>query len=298
MMRVDYQEYPVPEALRRHVDCVWRLTDEHPRAGVQTIYPDGRCELIALLGTRSRLWDAVEGWHEQAPTLFAAQRVTAVQFETDGPIDDLGVRLRPAASALVTRDLAPLRDRVVDLAALDGPTSRALASAARAFVSGRPEPLWRLLSRLGAAHSIDTKVEAAVARIETSEGTIRIDSLARSSGLSVRTLQNRFLAHVGLAPKEFARLLRLQAMLRALGGDSSLAELANDAGFSDQAHATREIKRVTGLTLARLRDELRRDRDGSTAIEIAAAFVRGGGRRNRTTPPRVGSSRGIARRAR
>ena len=92
----------------------------------------------------------------------------------------------------------------------------------------------------------------------------------------MRGFQIRFQAAVGLTPKEFARLARLQATLRALdGGDESIAALAGDGGFADQAHATRELRRVTGLTPARLRSALRRDRDGDAAIRMAAAFVRG-----------------------
>ncbi|HKY20505.1 MAG TPA: helix-turn-helix transcriptional regulator, partial [Vicinamibacterales bacterium] len=274
MPRVEYQEFPVPEALRRHIQCVWRLVDDAPR-GVQTIYPDGRCELIAQLGGRSRLWDAVDGWHVQAPTLFAAQRVTAVRFEPLGRLDDIGVRLQPAVSNLVTRELAAMRDRVVDLAGLDRGVSRSLDAAARAFVAGKPVALWRLLSRLCEAHRIDTKIEAAVARVIASDGQARIDTIARAAALGVRSLQTRFLAEVGLSPKEFARLLRLQATLRALDGDSALADVATDTGYADQAHATREVKRVTGLTLSRLREGLRRDRDDEETIRIAAAFVRG-----------------------
>jgi AraC-like DNA-binding protein len=272
---MQYQEFPVPASLSSHVACVWRLTDPAPPAGVQTIYPDGRCELIAVLGSRARIWDAVIGWHEQATTLYAAQRVTAVQFEACGPIDDIGIRLQPAASALVAREIEPLRDRVVDLAGIDASVSLSLADAARHFVGGDAGPMWRLLEALAAAFPIDPKIADAVARLDVSGGGVRIDTLARSAGWSVRTLQTRFLAAVGLSPKEFARVLRLQATLRALSTDSPLADLACDTGFSDQAHATREIKRVTGLTPARLRAELRRDRASSRAIEIAAAFVRG-----------------------
>jgi AraC-like DNA-binding protein len=126
----------------------------------------------------------------------------------------VGIRLQPAASALVARDLEPLRDRIVDLASLDGEVSSALADAARRFAGGDPAPLWRLLERLTAAFPIDAKIEQAVVRLESSGGGARIESLARAAHWSLRTLQTRFLAAVGLSPKEFARILRLQATLR------------------------------------------------------------------------------------
>jgi AraC-like DNA-binding protein len=94
--------------------------------------------------------------------------------------------------------------------------------------------------------------------------------------MGLRSFQTRFLECVGLGAKEYARLLRLQATIRALDGDDSpLSQLAFDAGFADQAHATRELARLTGLTPARLRAALRRDREGDDTIRLAAAFVRG-----------------------
>jgi transcriptional regulator GlxA family with amidase domain len=70
--------------------------------------------------------------------------------------------------------------------------------------------------------------------------------------------------------------MRLRATLRALeDGDDALAEVAADRGFADQAHATRELRRITGLAPARLRAALRKDRGGDAAIRLAAAFLRG-----------------------
>jgi len=48
-----------------------------------------------------------------------------------------------------------------------------------------------------------------------------------------------------------------------------------ESSFADQAHATRELRRVTGHTPARLRAALRQDRDGDATVRLAAAFVRG-----------------------
>lgn len=273
---MEYREWPAPRELARHVQCVWRLVDAAPESKVQTIYPDGRCELIVHLTTPPRNRDAM-GWHAQAPNLFAAQRVGAVQLQPLGPIDCVGVRLQPAASALIAgKQLPRLRDEIVDLASLDVAFARVLRAAVCEFSTGDEAALWALLARRSAEFRIDDRIAATVSRIEASCGNARIDSLPRTVALSMRGFQTRFRAVVGLTPKEFARVLRLQATLRMLDRhDASIAALAADAGFADQAHATREVQRVTGLTPARLRAELRRDRDGEVAVRLAAAFVRG-----------------------
>jgi len=276
-----YHEFPPPASLAAHVQCAWRLSDAAPGDGARTIFPDGRCELIVHLGVPPRCWDVIDGWHHQSRTLFAAQRVSAVRLEATGPIDCIGVRLQPAASAVAIAETgARLRDRIVDLARLDQGFSRALGRAARQFADGSDAPMWNLLTRRVAQRDVDPRIAAAVLRVEASAGRARIDTLARAAALSMRGFQVRFRAAVGLTPKEFARITRLQATLRALdGSDASIAAVATDSGFADQAHVTRELRRVTGFTPARLRDGLRRHLDGEAdadlAIRLAAAFVRG-----------------------
>ena len=274
---MDYCQYPVPEQLRHHVACLWRLRDARPADTTQTIYPDGYCELIVHLRTPPRCWDAADGWHEQAVSLFAAQRVTAVKLAIREPLDCVGLRLQPAASDLLAnKSLPALRDRIVDLAGLNRAFSKSLRAAVRSFAAGSDAALWRLMARRVAAHGLDERIAKAVERFRISKGTARIDATARTAGMSMRGFQTRFRSRVGLAPKEFARLMRLQATLRALDeGDGSISEVAADSGFADQAHATRDVRRITGLTPARLRAALRADRGGDVAMRMAASFVRG-----------------------
>lgn len=277
MHGMDYREYPPPPALANHIECVWRLRQARAAGAPQTIYPDGRCELIVHLAKPPRCWDPVRGWHVQAPVLFAAQRVVAVRLEAVGKLSCIGVRLRPAVSNSLLRGAAVRhRDQVVDLATLDPDFALALADAARRFARGSPRSLWELLAKACGEVPVDARMAAAVERLERYEGRTRIESLARAAALGMRGFQLRFRAAVGLTPKEFARLSRLQSTLRALDdSDEKISAVASDRGFADQAHATRELRRVTGHTPARLRNALRQDRDADAAVRMAAAFVRG-----------------------
>jgi AraC-like DNA-binding protein len=76
-----------------------------------------------------------------------------------------------------------------------------------------------------------------------------VTQLARASGLGVRTLHRRIVQGTGQPPGFWLRLARLRRALRGVG---ALADVACAAGFADQAHFSRECRRVFGQSPARL----------------------------------------------
>ncbi len=275
---MDYAEYPAPADLRRHVRCLWQLRDDTPGDDIQVIYPDGCCELLAELGTPLQL-HAVDGKvRSNQPFCFAAQQRGPVRLQAVGPVLCIGVRLQPAASALVAGPrLVSLRDHAPDLHTLDDSFAKVFAAAARASVEANdPELLWQFLRPLCNAFALDPKIEKAVALLDAAQGDMRISALAKTLGVSLRTLQPRFLAAVGMTPKEYARVRRLQALLQSLDADDpDIATAAARHGYSDQAHATHDLMRWTGSTPAALVRALHGDRGSEDALRLAAAFVRG-----------------------
>ena len=84
--------------------------------------------------------------------------------------------------------------------------------------------------------------------------------LARRSGTHPRTLERLFDRWVGLSPKRFARIVRLQTALRALPDGGSRAGVAFDLGYCDQPHFLREVRELFGSTpgeIMRLSDQTR-----------------------------------------
>ena len=78
--------------------------------------------------------------------------------------------------------------------------------------------------------------------------TSDIGRIVRESGYSHRTLLSQFRRVVGLGPKEYMRVLRLQRALREMTRTDSLADIAAAAGYSDQAHLSREFRAFSGVT--------------------------------------------------
>ncbi len=275
---MDYVEHAAPADLRRHVQCLWILRDDAPGDAIQVIYPDGRCELLAELGVPLR-FHGPDGEIRIDQTLaFAGQQLGPIRLQATGAVHCIGVRLSAASGSLIAGTQLPaLRDRAPDLHTLDAAFAAEFHAAAQECADiGSPEPLWALLRPRCATFVPDALVERAVEWLDAADGDLRIAALAKQLGVGLRTLQARFLAAVGMTPKEYARVRRLQALLHTLDSErSAIADAAARHGFNDQAHATHDLVRWTGITPARLVRALRADPDGGDALRLAAAFVRG-----------------------
>lgn len=164
----------------------------------------------------------------------------------------VGAQLAPgAAGALLGTSAQDLAERHTPLDDVCGPGSVALLLEQ---LQAQHDPAaclrvlerW-LLARIAAqVHGLHPAVAAALASLH--EGA-QVQQAVRASGLSHRHLIARFREATGLAPKQHARVLRLQmALARLEPSGLHAAGIAADAGFADQAHFTREFRDLTGVT--------------------------------------------------
>jgi AraC-like DNA-binding protein len=81
-------------------------------------------------------------------------------------------------------------------------------------------------------------------------GEVRVGAIAREVGWSTRHLSDRMAAETGLTPKVVARVLRFDRARRLLvraRPDRSVARVAAECGYFDQAHLAREFNALAGL---------------------------------------------------
>jgi AraC-like DNA-binding protein len=83
---------------------------------------------------------------------------------------------------------------------------------------------------------------------EAMDCVISLAELASHVGVSRYYFIRLFHSVTGLAPNAYLRQLRLSKARRLICDGRSLAEAAVESGFADQAHLTREFKRVFGTT--------------------------------------------------
>ena len=91
-------------------------------------------------------------------------------------------------------------------------------------------------------------------RLRETNGAVSVAELAAETGLSARRLGSLFQAEFGLAPKEAGRVFRFDHARRQIGraatagrgAGGTLADLAVECGYYDQAHLAREFRALAG----------------------------------------------------
>lgn len=94
----------------------------------------------------------------------------------------------------------------------------------------------------------DRLVRHACDQIVSSGGNLRIADMARSVGLSRRTLERRFIDHIGATPKKVSRVIRLRSAILERARLPGWADVAHAVGYYDQSHMIHDFLELYGMT--------------------------------------------------
>lgn len=97
-------------------------------------------------------------------------------------------------------------------------------------------------------HKRDLLFEAIALEIENQFGSTSIDELSEKFGISTKTIQRRFLEHMGITPKKYSRLIRVIHCLRQSTRNKQLTRLAHESEYYDQSHFVKDIKSIIHCT--------------------------------------------------
>ncbi len=249
-------ERPAPEPLKEYVRCIRVMVEPTtPETSPARMLPCGCPELVLHAG------DA------QPRCVLHGQMSRALVHRRDpgeegGPGSKAGGVTGPGAvsfrflpdgaSALFGLRMDAMTDRRASLAGICGRTGRQFEERSihwrtmdERIVAGTEF----LLARKPRS-APDPLVRDLVQRIEECRGQVALAALKRSFAISARQVERRFTLAVGLTPKLFARIMRLSwfAEHAERCADRTLAEIAREVGYFDQAHLNHDFKALTGLS--------------------------------------------------
>lgn len=97
---------------------------------------------------------------------------------------------------------------------------------------------------------LDYQIQQAILQIIAAKGLQSIKTIRDTLSISERTFERRFLARVGVTPKQFSQIIRFQNSLSDLKSSdfNTLSDVVYKNGFADQSHFIRVFKAFTGST--------------------------------------------------
>lgn len=227
--------------LARYVSQYWlSLNNTSP---VYAALPDGCVDLVLeVTANNYRSW--VYG-STTRPTAIACSAGTHY----------LGIRFHPGQSrhfiASAAHEITDCREELGTL--MRFPSERIAARIAADALFDELDRIFMAL--LGRVPPVESYIDRLVQHVEAQQGRVRIDDVAARFGKSRRQMERVFLQTVGVPLKFFCMLSRLRhaADLIVHPASRSLTAIAHDAGYSDQAHMTRDFTRLAGVSPGQLR---------------------------------------------
>ncbi|MXQ14077.1 helix-turn-helix domain-containing protein [Microvirga makkahensis] len=223
-----------------HFQSVWMSSVSPDHSGPVVVVPDGCFDLL---------------WREGRFTVVGPDIAAATPELRPGSIV-LGIRFTPGAAAKwLGQPLAEIIGREVPMAEFWSGTADRVADGIG--VASSVGDKLRVLQEFPAAEAPEVEHPRQGAtmifefpRSDASAEGRKIMALRERLGISERTLRRQCDEFFGYGPKTFARILRFQRfqVLARTNADEGLSPLALRAGYADQAHLTREVQSLCGMT--------------------------------------------------
>lgn len=191
-------------------------------------------------------------------SLLSIAGVTGLQerartYRNVGATGSVLVRFTPQGAACLGVPVAELANRNIPLAELLSPAR--VAETCERLQSAPDDVSRRVVVEsflLDLPYARDPLVSGALQLLAAGTGT-SVAGVARQLGISDRQLERRFLARVGVTPRRYLGLRRFEKALKLLPDAASLADAALLAGYYDQSHFIREVRRFAGAKPSALR---------------------------------------------
>ena len=238
-----FRVYKPSRALAPFVGCFWSCDRYVVSHTSERVLPTGTASVI-FRGDDGR---ALRGG-------LTGPRSTYVTVSTERPFTAVGIHFKPGGAypflGGATVELADASAPLVDLwgSAADELSERLACVAA-------PEDRFRvleqtLLARWPGGFVPRQPISRALDLFHRSGGLMSVGAVVQAVGISRRRFVEAFRSEVGLSPKVFCRLRRFSAVLDSVALLKSVnwADVAQAAGYWDQAHFNHEFREFCGLT--------------------------------------------------
>lgn len=224
------------------VRAIWCRSERLSENKKHQIEPDANCDFIFSFSEEGDMISA----------FFAGFDTVAQPLEA-GSLTYVGLQFQPqAAASLISAHMTDCVNQRLPLSDVLSGRHRhrwtAFERFSRSALAGSCEQALRHLTPLYDLVRGDPLMDALHHVFQHHPSLDAIAEVADDQGYSLRTLERRTHEFTGLAPRELLRIYRFIRARKLYRKSIPLADLALLAGFADQAHMSREFRRIVGKT--------------------------------------------------
>ena len=249
---LDFQTYK-PKLLHRFLNSFefyqWRGTEDCSPFHYWLL-PQGTIQLLFQFNSLVRHKTAFSnGWEFRPNTFIAGPYTKAYEMKITPPAEILVISFRPSMfKYFASISASKLKDQLTNPANLWGIKFQHATEVIQKEQSlpGQVKILERFLIDQF-RHIPSSNIELSVQEMLCGNGYSTVDQYADMANLSPSRYRHKFSLEVGLSPKNFQKLVRVNAISRMYEGEHppSLSELALRFNYFDQSHFIKDFKSVT-----------------------------------------------------
>ncbi len=250
--KLHHLEFDAPEILQDSIKCFWYdRRDSGEEFSNFEVMPDGYAEIIFYFGSTCSV--SYNGVLQPLPSPFIMGLLNEpVILNSNNRLEIIAIRCFPwtvfdllalpsgkgkGGVHIFEHPIAQLQSRLNELIQ-DHKIEEAIAHVQEFFVNAHSQiPADSLLFKAGLA-------------MRNAKGIIPVSEVASAAHATVRTLERNFKQSSGHSVKDVSGLMRFEQVRNHLWHfpEANIAGLAQELGYTDQSHLSREFKRYSGTT--------------------------------------------------
>ncbi|MBN1907116.1 MAG: helix-turn-helix domain-containing protein [Deltaproteobacteria bacterium] len=244
MQESKYREYMPSPGLQHLLKCYWSYSADFSAGipdDINPVIPDGCVDIIfdINLCTQSQCFvvgPMTKPIHNSQNNLF-------------------GVRFKPGmAGSLFRSPLKEMTDQIFTINKIGKVKTDEIADhlANETCLDNKISFLGSVIEKsLSDLPLLEREIQYGIHAIELSKGMINIQKITSRIGWSRQHFTRMFLNHIGLTPKFFSQVIRINRLIKIYRDKKrchSLSDLAQIGGYFDQSHMNNEFRKITGIT--------------------------------------------------
>jgi len=263
-------EFEPPAPLQDAIKCFWYHKAYYPEVDTEfEVVPDGYAEIIFYFGSTCSILQDAAALPLPSPFIMGLLNRPA-HFITKGRFEIIGVRCYP----WMVFDLLRLPSGKNGVQTFEHAITKLQPALQQCVESGKTDDAIELLRNYFLQEhpqlNTDNVLLKAGTALNTTNGSIAVNKVAAAAHATVRTLERKFKQSSGHTVKDVSALMRFEQVRNNLWLDPTvnLAGIAQELGYTDQSHLSREFKRFSNTTPAAFARKAKKDK-----LNIDADFV-------------------------